>query len=141
MKRYFVVLLVLSGCLQTGDWADQLRRGNYAIVETGRYSYTTRVIGVHSEWNQLITGWRSRIEENIELLPIVVDHLYPEEGSTLSFKYKYTGLDEERSRLVLRYFAPILFPDLIAGYQYQFVVDLRSGTLLQILLSPVPLES
>lgn len=119
---------------------EQLHNGNYSMVKIGKYLHTTRTTRHPGEWDELITELRRKIEENIELLPIVTVHFFPDEKSGLRFKYKFSSVDEERKKLILRYFAPIAFPRVLAGYQCQFVVDLKKNELEQILLSEIPLE-
>lgn len=146
MKKILLISLLLTSCLRSGNWVEQLRNRNYSIVKIGRYPHTTKTIrhptdlkrGI--EWNEFIAQLRTTIEEDPELLETVTKYFFPEERSELIFKYKFTSVDKKRSKLILRYFAPILAPRILAGYQYQFVVDLKNSKLDQILLSEVPLE-
>ncbi len=140
MKKALLVLLLVTSCLRSGYWVDELRDGNYSIVKIDRYPYTANTMRHPTKRDELIAEVRKEIEEGIELLPVVTEHFFPGEESRLRFKYKFTSIDEERNRLILRYFARISYPTILAGYQYQFVVNLKNGRLEQILLSEVPLE-
>lgn len=133
-------LLLFTSCLRGGDWVERLHNGDYSIVKIGRYPYTTKTIRHPTDRDKLISDLREKIEENIELLPVVTKQLFPGEESELIFKYKFTSLDESRNKLILRYFAPISSPKIIAGYQCQFVVDLKNGELEEIRMSKIPLE-
>jgi hypothetical protein len=146
MRKLLLISLLVISCLGKGYWVDRLKSGDYSMVKVGRYPHTTKMLryaadpASGSERDVLIGRTRKGIEDNLELLDTVTKHFFPEERTKLTFRYKFTSVDEERDMLILRYFAPIWFPEILAGYQCQFVVSQQMGTVEQIFLSEVALE-
>jgi|GEM_PF-1361327 len=146
MKKVLLISLLVMSCLVSGNWVEQLRRGNYSLVKIGKYAYTTKTIrrGGDSEreleWRECIDRMRPHIEQNQALFDMVTKHFFPEEENTIGYSYKFSSIDEARNKLILRYFGPIPFPKILAGYECQLVVDLESCLPEKIYLSPIPLE-
>ena len=144
VRKLLLFLFLSAACAVSKDPFVQLEAGDYSIVEVGRYPYTTRTVRDLTKLEEPVgtslKELREKIDARLPLLAEMADSLFPDETHRLFFKYKFTSIDEERDRLIVRYFAPIPYPEIFAGYQCQFVLNLESGTLEQVFLTKIPLE-
>ncbi len=130
----FFSLLPLT-CKQDDEF-QKIREGNFDIVLKGRYE--GRPIYAEPTEEETINSLRAHIEKNLDVLQIISDKYFGR--SILFYNFKFAALDQEKNRLVLRYFARITDDPIYAGYQIQFVYDINSKRLIQIFTCEVPLE-
>uniref|UniRef100_A0A7C4XA34 Uncharacterized protein n=1 Tax=candidate division WOR-3 bacterium TaxID=2052148 RepID=A0A7C4XA34_UNCW3 len=130
--------LIIFQCANIDIWS-KIREGNYEIVKLGTYRGKLKYLPNPKEYEKTIMKFKKEIEENIDLLPRMVNNFFSV-TEELKFQYKFTWLDEEKRYLILRYFAPVFRHPVYAGYQIQFVVCQFNNRIIQIYVSEVPLE-
>ncbi len=134
----FLSLFLLIACKEK-DVFRNMREGDYSMVAQGTYHGHAVFLRNTGEYEDLVNGLRSKIEENSDLLPLITKQFFsvPQE---LHYTFRLVLLDKERNYLILRYFARIPEHPLYAGYQIQFVCDVDAQHLIKIYTAEVPLE-
>lgn len=111
-----------------------ITKDDFAVVRPGRYPGYTIPFGE----SEIMKGWKSRFDDDQQLLNLVVQRVYPLLGD-LHYRYTSTRFDRENNRTVVRYFGRVVDDPVIAGYQIQFVFDAKNK-LIMVCVSSVPLE-
>jgi len=143
MKFLAVLLLAvfLAGCFHSApQWIQKLRSGNYSIVEIGRYPYTTHMVSSPSIYDKQINKLKKVIDKNSKIMENIAKHFFENERRELNFKYRFTSLNRRANVLIIRYFAQLPHPHIIAGYEVQFIVDIETHKVTKIFVREVPLE-
>lgn len=120
-----------------------LERGDYSSVKVGRYPHRMEILRPPSQYEAIVQDWRKVIENQPKVMNRIAENFFPEgEGdpSNLTFRFHFAGKDGENNRLILRYFAVIRNPFILAGYQVQFVFHLPSEKFAEIYVAQIPLE-
>ncbi|MGQ9707298.1 MAG: hypothetical protein ACUVUR_00270 [bacterium] len=86
-----------------------------------------------------IKDLREDIESNEPILRKLIREHIPVK-SPLEFNFSYAGIDSVNHRLILRYFAPNLRSEEIAGWQVQIIYRLPGPILERAFVWSVPLE-
>lgn len=123
-KVKFLFFIIITSC-----WNKEI---DYSIVKIGKYPYTTKQL---KEKNKILF-LRKKIEKEFNSFADIVQHFYPDEKKKVEFEYKYTAFHNDK--IILKYFAPIYYDKLYAGYLLQFVV--KNNAIIEIYLFKVPLE-
>ncbi len=131
-------LLLIMVCKKTDEFR-KIRDGDWAIITKGTYRGKPNFPDALGQYEKIINQFRVQIEQNIDLLPAITKN-FSSIYEDLTYRYKYVTIDEENNSIILRYFAPIRNHPLYAGYQMQFVFDIKSKILTKIFITEVPLE-
>jgi hypothetical protein len=132
------IVLTIQGCRRTDGFAS-IRSGDLTMVMKGTYPGTPNLPDPAGRYETLANTLRSEIEKNQDLFPKITERYFPL-TNLLDYRFKYISIDESNECLVFRYFARLIGHPLYAGYQIQFVFDLKKGNLKQLYIAEVPLE-
>jgi hypothetical protein len=133
--------ILLAGCLpRTPQWIQRLQSGDYSIVEIGHYPNTTHMITSPSIYDNEITKFKKVIDKHSKIMQNTAKHFFENEIRELNFKYRFASLDRKANVLIIRYFAQLPYPYILAGYEEQFIVDLETHKVTKIFVREVPLE-
>ncbi|MGB3342208.1 MAG: hypothetical protein WBB37_12105 [bacterium] len=139
IAKYFVVFVLLSAVCQTYDPLKNLKRGDFDIVNMGKYRGTALFLRDGAQYKEIIDVLRSEMERNGDLLPKITRIHYDAPG-ILVYKFKFAALDSVMDNFILRYFARLYDHPILAGYQIQFVFNADSRELVSIFTFEVGLE-
>ncbi len=133
----FVSSLVMR-CRQK-DMFQKIRDGDFSIVAQDTYRGHAIFLRDAGEFENAVAELRAEIEKNMDVLPVVTRKFFsvPQE---LHYKFKLIMFDKEKDYLILRYFARVTEHPLYAGYQIQFVIDIKTRRIIKIYTAEVPLE-
>jgi len=136
-----LVVILLAGCFhRTPQWIQKLKSDDYSIVEIGRYPHTTHMISSPSIYDNEINKFKKIIDKYPKIMENMAKHFFENERRELNFKYRFTSLDIRTNVLIIRYFAQLPHPHIIAGYEAQFIVDIETHKVTKIFVREVPLE-
>jgi len=110
------------------------------MVEIGRYPYTAHMIRSPSLYDKEINKLKKIIDKHSKIMENTAKHFFENERRELNFKYRFTSLNSKANVLIIRYFAQLPHPHILAGYEEQFIVDLKTHKVTKIFVREVPLE-
>ena len=134
------LIFILFGCAAEVRWAEKIKEGDYSVVKRGRVPYASRKIESPSEYDDLIREIRDTIAKNPGVIQKITTHFFSEIPKNLTFQYRFSLLDKEKEKVILRYFAKIPESEVFAGVAFQFVVDVKTKEVLNIYTIRVPFE-
>lgn len=116
------VIFLIVGCCQTPEWVLLVHKNDYSMVMPDKYQATSypldtvpeKVIKVGKEIETLLNEQ--------EVGNKIIHYFHPEESETVSFKYMYTAIDDNKNE-ILHFVAPFKFPGRFAGYQLEFIFE------------------
>lgn len=133
-----LLALSITACRTASLWTE-LAAGDYRRVERGRYHGSPQYLPHPGPYEETVNRCRAEIENHHESLASITRSVFPV-AESLCFEYKFASVDQDSQAIILRYFARIRDHRVIAGFQIQFVYDLRSTVLRRVLTAEVPLE-
>jgi len=142
LKAVFVTASFFTclGCSGNAKWVERLEGEDFSLVEKGRVPYATRKIDSPSEFDDLINKTRRAVEENPKVMEKIARTFYTDIPEDLVFQYDFSSLDNQKERVVLRYFAKYSEPQVFSGIVLQFVVDIKTKEVSGIYILQIPLE-
>jgi len=110
------------------------------MVEIGRYPHAASMISAPSIYDNEINKLKKVIDKHPKIMENTAKHFFENERRELNFKYRFASLDRKANILIIRYFAQLAHPYILAGYEEQFIVDLETHKIIKIFVREVPLE-
>ncbi len=139
LKRVLIICLFTVISCPKKDTLLRLQDGDFAIVVKGRFSGRPTFLNQGRQYKNLVDDLRGKIEKNRDILPLITKKFFSATGR-LIYKFKFVAFDEEKNSLILRYFARTMNHPVYAGYQIQFVFDLKTKDITEIYTAEVPYE-
>ncbi|KPJ53406.1 hypothetical protein AMJ39_04905 [candidate division TA06 bacterium DG_24] len=155
LKQYQVpvlagaLLLIVVLCIRCGgtdaaerSWLDDIEEGERDLVHCERYRVRWSAAADTAAAREAAGPVRRAVAEHPRLLNQLASECYPDgEGDipSLEFRYQTTGQNREDGLFVVKYFARIEHPHIVAGYSCIFVVDEKSK-VQALYIEALPLE-
>lgn len=124
------------------SWIEEIDEGKRDLVHCARYRVSWGALPDSVDAEEVIAPLRQMIAAYPGLLNRLAGECYPDgEGDipNLSFEYLATGMNRGDRMFVIKYFARIEHPAVLAGYSCIVVVD-RAGDVTALYIEALPLE-
>jgi hypothetical protein len=124
------------------SWIKEIEEGKRELVHCARYRVSWGALPDSVDAEEATAPLRQAIAAHPGLLNRLAVECYPDgEGDipSLSFDYLVTGMNREDRMFVVKYFARIEHPAVLAGYSCIVVAD-RAGKVTALCIEALPLE-
>jgi len=138
MQALIISVLMLLACSGRNVFK-RFEDGDFSVVVQGRYGGKTIFLNQGRQYKDLVDDLRHEIEKKRDFLPLITRKFFIVKGK-LFYKFKFVAFDEGKKCLILRYFARAVDHPVYAGYQIQFVFDLKAKDFTEIYTAEVPYE-